>query len=206
MGILKSNNMKVGLFGGTFDPIHNGHIVVAETVLQKVDLERVIFIPAGKPWLKEGREITSATHRLKMVELAISGKSYFELSRIEIERPGATYTVDTLVDLINEKNNAELYVIIGLDSLADFPRWKDPSRLLSLCYLVVVPRPGYPLPDIQAMENQLPGLKTRLILLNAPEIDISSSEVRRRIEEGLSLNHLVPESVAEYIKQNKLYA
>jgi nicotinate-nucleotide adenylyltransferase len=205
MGILKKQNMKVGLFGGTFDPIHNGHIVVAETVLQKVDLEKVIFIPAGKPWLKEGREITSATHRLKMVELAISGKSHFELSRIEIERPGATYTIDTLIDLINKKNNTELYVIIGLDSLADFPRWKNPSRLLSLCYLVVVPRPGYPLPDIRSMEKELPGLKTHLILLNAPEIDISSSEVRRRVEKGLSFKHLVPESVAKYIQENRLY-
>ena len=197
--------MKVGLFGGTFDPIHNGHIMVAETVLRKVDLAKVIFIPAGIPWLKEGRKITSATHRLNMVELAISGKSYFELSKIEIERPGATYTVDTLIDFINETNNTELYVIIGLDSLADFPRWKDPQRLLSLCYLVVVPRPGYPLPDIQAMENEMPGLKTRLILLNAPEIDISSSEVRRRIEEGRSFKHLVPKSVAEYIQENGLY-
>jgi nicotinate-nucleotide adenylyltransferase len=205
MGILKSKNMKVGLFGGTFDPVHNGHILVAETVLQKVDLAKIIFIPAGKPWLKEGRKITSAAYRLKMVELAISGNSHFEISSIEIERPGATYTVDTLVDLINKENNTELYVIIGLDSLADFPRWKNPSRLLRLCYLVVVPRPGYPIPDIRSMEKELPGLKTRLILLNAPDIDISSSEVRRRIKEGLSFKHLVPESVAEYIQENKLY-
>jgi len=198
--------MKVGLFGGTFDPIHKGHIAIAEAVLQKVNLAKVIFIPAGKPWLKEGRKITSATHRLKMVGLAISGKSNFELSSIEIERPGATYTVDTLMDFINNIHGIELYVIMGSDSLVDFPRWKEPQRLLKLCYLVIVPRPGFSLPDLLTMERELPGLRERLIIMSSPEVDISSSDIRRRRAEGLPFEHLVPESVAEYIKRNRLYA
>jgi nicotinate-nucleotide adenylyltransferase len=198
--------MRLGLFGGTFDPIHKGHIAVAETVLQKVNLAKIIFIPAGKPWLKEGSKITSAEHRLKMVELAISGIPHFEISSIEIERPGSTYTVDTLTELLlKNKIITELYVIMGQDSLEDFPRWKDPARLLQLCYLVVVPRPGYSLPNIQVMEKELPDLNRRLIMLSSPEIEISSSNIRQRIERGLPFEHLVPKSVGEYIKQNRLY-
>ena len=198
--------LKIGLFGGTFDPVHNGHLAVAETVHARLDLQKVLFIPAGQPWLKGGREITPAEHRLKMVKLAITGKAYFDVSSIEIERPGATYTVDTLTALLKNMGDVEIYVIIGSDSLEAFPRWKEPARLLKLGYLVTVPRPGYDLPDLPAMYRQVPGLKERLITLDKPEIDISASDIRRRVKENLPFEDLVPVQVADYIKKLKLYA
>jgi len=198
--------IKIGLFGGTFDPVHNGHLAVAETVRTKLDLQKVLFIPAGQPWLKGAREITPAEHRLKMVELAIAGKPYFDISAMEIERPGATYTVDTLTELLKSMGDVEIYIIIGSDSLEAFPRWKEPARLLKLGYLVTVPRPGYNLPDLTAMYRQMPGLKERLIILDEPEIDVSASDIRRRVKEKLSFEDLVPAKVAAYIKKHKLYA
>ena len=197
--------LKIGLFGGTFDPIHNGHLDAAEAVRSKLNLEKVLFIPAGQPWLKEGRRITAAEHRLKMAELAISGKPYFEVSKIEIERPGATYTVDTLSGILKSMGNVEIYVIIGMDTLKDFPRWKDPARLLKLGYLVSVPRPGYSRPDIDIMTRMLPGLKERLIIMDGPEIDISASNIRQRIAAKMPFDELVPAKVAEYIRKNRLY-
>ena len=196
---------KVGLFGGTFDPIHKGHLAAAAAVRDRLHLAKVLFIPAGQPWLKEGRRITPAEQRLEMVKLAIAGKPYFEASTIEIERPGATYTVDTLSEILKSMGSVEIYVIIGMDTLKDFPRWKDPARLLKLGYLVAVPRPGYARPDTELMAVMLPDLKERLVMLDGPEIDISATEIRQRIAAGRTFADLVPAKVAEYIKKKGLY-
>jgi nicotinate-nucleotide adenylyltransferase len=198
--------MNIGVMGGTFDPIHNGHLVVAEEVRSRLDLTVILFVPAGQPWLNKTSPISAAEHRVEMVRLAIADKPHLELSTMEIERPGATYTVDTMAELqaqLGAEN--DLFFILGWGSLAELPQWKEPSRLITLCHLAVVPRPGYPRPDLKALEALIPGLSQRVILLEKPEIDISASEIRDRVARGLSISHLVPKPVNRYIKQQKLY-
>ncbi|MFB0559465.1 MAG: nicotinate-nucleotide adenylyltransferase [Dehalococcoidales bacterium] len=198
--------MNIGVIGGTFDPIHNGHLVVAEEVRTKLDLAEVLFVPAGQPWLKPAVPVSAAEHRVQMVRLAIADKPYFRLSTTEIERAGPTYTVDTIAELQGQLGAGyELFFILGWDSLAELPKWKEPSRLIKMCRLVAVPRPGYPAPDLKFMEPKVPGLSQRVILMDKPEIDISAFSIRNQIAQGLSIHHLVPEPVEGYIKQHKLY-
>jgi len=198
--------MNIGVMGGTFDPIHNGHLAVAEEVRSRLDLTVILFVPAGQPWLKMDNPVSPAEDRVHMVRLAIADKAHLKLSTIEIERPGATYTVDTMAELqaqLGAEN--DLFFILGWGSLAELPQWKESSRLITMCHLAVVPRPGYPRPDLKALEALIPGLSQRVILLEKPEIDISASEIRDRVARGLSITHLVPEPVESYIKQQKLY-
>ena len=198
--------MKIGILGGTFDPVHNGHIKVAEAVKTQLDLAKVVFMPAGQPWLKSDSPVSPAQHRAEMVRLAIAGRLGFELSLLEINRPGPSYTVDTIEEFRNKNGDGnELFFILGRDSLSQLPRWKEPSRLIELCRLVAVPRPGSKLPDLKELETLIPGLSSRLILLDKPEIDVSATQIRKRVAEGLSIRGLVPGPVAEYIKQHKLY-
>ncbi len=198
--------MNIGVLGGTFDPIHRGHLILAEEVRAQLNLVEVLFVPAGQPWLKVDSSISHAEHRVKMVRLAIADKPYFKLSTIEIERLGPTYTVDTIAELkVQLGVGDELFFILGRDNLAELPRWQQPSRLISMCHLVAVPRRGYPLPDLKALEAIIPGLSQRVTLMDKPEIDISASAIRSRVARGLSIRHLVPEPVEEYIRQHKLY-
>jgi len=198
--------VKIGVLGGTFDPIHIGHLVLAEEVRDKLDLDEILFMPAGQPWLKGNNYISPAEHRLEMVRLAIAGKSYFKLSAMEIERPGPTYTVDTMAELKNQiKAGDELFFILGWDNLSQLPQWYQPSRLITMCHLVAVPRPGYPRPDLKALEASIPGLSQRVILLDKPNIDITASSIRDRVAQGVSIHSLVPEPVEAYIEQHKLY-
>ncbi len=198
--------MNIGLMGGTFDPIHNGHLVVAEEIRSRLDLAVLLFVPAGQPWLKMGNPVSLAEDRVHMVRLAIADKPCLKLSTMEVERPGATYTVDTIAELqaqLGAEN--DLYFILGWDSLAELPQWKEPSRLITMCRLAVVPRPGYPRPDLKALEARIPGSSQRVILMDKPEIDISASEIRDRIAQRLSISHLVPGPVESYIRRHRLY-
>ena len=198
--------MKIGILGGTFDPIHNGHIRVAEETKKQLALDKVMFVLAGQPWMKADRAVSPAGHRVEMVRLAIAGRPDFELSLSEVNRPGSTYTVETISDLraqFGEKT--ELFFIVGWDGLLHLPRWKDTSRLVKLCRIVAVPRPGYVMPDLMKLERQIPGLSESLILLDKPEIDISATEIRKRVAEGLSIYGLVPAPVERYIKEHNLY-
>ncbi len=198
--------MNIGVMGGTFDPIHSGHILVAEEARMRLNLTEVLFIPAGQPWLKADRTITRARHRVEMVRLAIADKPYFKLSTMEVDRAGPTYTVDTLVELRGQlKPGDELFLIVGWDDLAQLPRWQKLSHLVQLCFIVVAPRPGYPPPDLKSLEEVVPGLSQRVMLMDKPEVDIRASEIRDRVSRGLSIRHLVPEPVNRYIKQHKLY-
>ncbi len=198
--------MKIGVLGGTFDPIHLAHLAVAEAVKAELDLAEVIFVPAGQPWLKANNYISAAEHRVQMVRLAIAGKSYFRLSTMEIDRPGPSYTVDTMAELRGQiKASDELYFILGWDNLAELPRWREPARLIQLCYLVAVPRPGYPVPDLMKLAGDIPGLSKRVIIMDKPQLDISATEIRKRLSRGEPINDLVPEAVAEYIKRQGLY-
>jgi len=199
--------VNIGVLGGTFDPIHNGHIVVAEEMRARLDLAEVLFVPAGEPWLKEDAPVLAAEHRLQMVRLAIAGKSYFKLSTIEIDRAGPSYAVDTIAEFQAQLGAGdELFFVLGWDNLAQLPQWKEPSRLIQMCRLVAVPRPGYPLPDLNSLEETVPGLSPRLVVLDAPQVDISATDIRERVARGLSIGHLVPEPVDEYIRQHRLYS
>ena len=197
---------KIGVLGGTFDPVHNGHIIVAEETRARLDLAEVLFVPAGQPWLKEDSLISAAEYRVQMVRLAIADKPYFKLSAMEIERTGPSYTVDTITELQAQLGAGdELFFILGWDSLVQFAQWREPSRLIKVCRLVAVSRPGYSLPDLNSLEAVIPGLSRRLIILDKPAVDIDATDIRNRIAQGLSISHLVPEVVDEYIRQHKLY-
>jgi len=199
--------MKIGVLGGTFDPIHIGHLKVAEEVTASLNLNQVIFMPAGKPWLKADNLISPAEHRLEVVRLAIAGKDNFKLSTMEIDRAGPTYTVDTMAELSRQLGSEnELFFILGWDNLTQLPQWHEPSRLIKLFRLVAVPRVDYPPPDLASLEGAIPGLSERVILLDSPRIDINASEIRQRVGQGLPIHHLVPEPVERYIIEHGLYA
>jgi nicotinate-nucleotide adenylyltransferase len=198
--------MKIGILGGTFDPIHGGHLVVAEVVRTRLELALVLFAPAGQPWLKVNNVISAAEHRLEMVRLAIAGKPYFQLSTLELEREGPTYTIDTLRALRQKCGTKdEIFFILGWDNLLDLPRWQQPGELIALCRLVAVPRVGFPVPDLTELEKEVPGVSSRVILLDKPEMDVSASVIRERVCRGLSVGNLVPEAVVEYIGEHGLY-
>ncbi len=199
-------NEKIGILGGTFDPVHNGHIAVALEVRQRLALAKIIFIPAGNPWLKAGTAVSPAAQRVDMLRLAIAPYPGFELSTIEIERQAPSYSVDTVAELLTRLGSGvELYFILGWDGLAQLPQWKEPARLVRLCRLVAVPRPGYNLPDVASLDKAVPGLSKSLVLLDSPRVDISASDIRHRVRHGLPFENLVPEPVAAYIKKNRLY-
>jgi nicotinate-nucleotide adenylyltransferase len=196
----------VGVFGGTFDPVHLGHLAIADEVRRKLRLDEVLFMPAGQPWFKQQREITSAQHRLEMVMLATASHPRFEVSTLELERPGATYTVDTMTQLRASFNQTtDLFFIVGFDSLADLPKWKEPELLVKLCRVAAVRRPGHTKLDIDGLEAAVPGFGESLVVVEAPLLDISASEIRRRVASGLSITDMVPEAVARYIAENDLY-
>jgi len=201
--------MNIGVLGGTFDPIHIGHLKVAEEAVDRLDLPRILFMPAGQPWLKlnNANAISPVQHRLEMVRLAVSGNPRFKLSTLEIERTGPTYTVDTIAQLQSQLGAGdEVFFILGWDNLSQLPQWHQPERLIELCRLVAVPRVDFPLPDFPALEKALPGIKERVILFDKPRIDINASEIRRRAAKGLSISDFVPAPVERYIKEHGLYA
>ncbi len=185
--------------------MHLGHLAIAEEVQLKLCLDEVLFVPAGRPWLKEATGVLGAQHRLAMLRLALGGRPSFKIDTIELDRSGPTYTADTLAELRRRLPGDELFFIIGADNLAQLPRWREPGKIISLCRLAVVPRVGCPPPDIDCLEAAIPGLKQKLILLDKPLIDISASTVRERVRGGLPIDDLVPASVAGYIKEKGLY-
>ncbi len=196
---------RVGVIGGTFDPIHYGHLIIAEEARVKVGLAKVIFIPAGNPPHKLRRPYSPAHHRYRMVELAIASNPYFEISPIEINRPGPSYSVDTMAMLREEMGpDVELYFIMGVDSLAGILTWHKPEELIKLCKIIAVNRPGYGV-DIDALDSLIPGIKEQVIFIKAPEIGISSTEIQQRVREGLPIKYLVPPEVERYIYENNLY-
>ena len=198
--------MRLGIVGGTFDPIHVGHLVIAEEARIKLSLEEVVFIPTGRPWMKQGRVLSEAHHRLSIVRLAVASNPFFRCSSAEVDRPGATYTVDTLEELHRESiGEDEIYFVLGADSAAQFHRWKNPGRILELCTLVVAPRPGFSAPDLGFLEEITPGASRHAILLEGPSLDISGTGIRRRISEGLAVRYQVPEGVERYLHSHGLY-
>ncbi len=199
--------MNRGVFGGTFDPIHNGHLMVADEVRERFNLEEVIFVPAGQPWLKMDWVISAAEDRLRMMHIALDGKPEYKISDMEIARGGPSYTIDTIREMRRETGGEdELFFILGEDNMCQLPQWREAAELIKLCYLVAVPRPGSARAKLKDLEESLPGITERVMVLKRPEIDISSSNIRERVGQGLSVRHLVPEAVNRYLKQKGLFA
>jgi len=199
---------KIGVLGGTFDPIHLGHLIVAEDLRQKLGLGEVLFVPAGRPWLKlkEEKPISPAEHRLAMVRLAVASNPYFKVATMEIDRPGLSYSIDTVLELKAKLGaKSEIYFIVGPDALAELPKWKDPARLVEICQVVGIGRPGYAKADLRKLERSIPGVSQRIMLVDVPQIDISATEIRKRVARGLSIRYLVPEAVEKYIQEHELY-
>ena len=203
---MSGSRMRIGVLGGTFDPVHLGHLSMAEEARIQLGLERVLFLPAGRPWLKEDQPLTSAQHRANMVRLAVDNNHHFEVCLEEIDRPGPTYTVDTLEQLMGGlETTVSLYFILGLDAMEQFHRWKEPGRVVELCNLVVVGRPGHQQFEWPAFFTRYPRAAGRVSLLSTPLTPISGTEIRRRAAEGISLRYQVPEAVADYIEEHGLF-
>ncbi len=196
--------MRIGVLGGTFDPVHMGHLLLAEWALAQLALEAVLWVPTGDPWRKSSRTVTPAEHRAAMVRLAIEGNEAFQFSSLEVDRPGASYSVDTLAELRRQDEKRELFFLVGLDALRDLPNWREPARLIELATLAVAPR-GTDRPSAEELERLLPGLGRRIVWVEMPRIEISGTELRQRAAEGRSLRYLVSDAVEAYIRQRQLY-
>ena len=198
---------RVGILGGTFDPVHLGHLIIAEEIREKMNLDRVVFIPSGKPPHKTALCISNAEHRLAMVQKAVEGNPFFEASDMEIKRPGYTYTVDTLQQLKDYYGESvRLYFIIGADVVHDLMTWKDYRKVFTLCEFIAVMRPGF---EREAFDRtvELLAEQFRAVIHPAevPQIGISSTAIRERCRGGKSVKYLVPEKIEEYIRENGLY-
>lgn len=195
---------QLGILGGTFDPPHYGHLALAENARVQLSLERVLFVPAGQQPLKRAHSTSPVHHRVAMVEAAIAGNADFGLSRVDVDRPGPHYTDDMLALLQEAHPEAELFFLIGSDSLAQLPEWRDPAGIVRQARLAVMPRPGWEV-DMVAIERAVPGIQQRLTWLDAPHLDIAASDLRRRMRAGLPLRYLVPPGVEAYIHEFELY-
>ena len=196
----------IGIIGGTFDPVHLGHLAIAEEARKQIKLDKVEFLPAGHPYFKDESSISPAEDRINMLKLALAGKNYFSISLMEIMRPGPSYAVDTIAQMKEQlEAGDELYFIMGWDSLMTLHLWQEPQRLIRLCRIVAAPRPGYSEPDISLIEKRLPDIRQRVIVMERPQIDISATDIRQLVSQGLPIDHLVPEEVARYIREHHLY-
>lgn len=191
---------RIGIMGGTFDPIHNGHLVAASEVAWVYDLDEVIFVPTGRPVFKMDKTVTNAEDRYLMTVIATASNSKFTVSRVDIDRPGITYTIDTLRDIHRIRPEAELFFITGADAVAEIMRWKNAEEMLRLAHFVAVSRPGYT-SDL----NHLAVPSHALDMLEIPALAISSTDVRRRSREGEPIWYLVPDGVVQYISKHGLY-
>ncbi len=190
--------MEIGVLGGTFDPIHNAHLLLAEQAREQLALRKVLFVPAGDPWRKAFRRVTPAEHRLAMTRLAVADDPGFIVDDCEVQREGASYTADTLRELHQRYKKDELFLLLGEDALADLPFWRDPEKIAEEARIVVAPRGGVVLPE-------LPFDPEPVVRIEMPHLDISSTGVRERAKAGRSLRYLVPDAVAAYITEHKLY-
>ena len=196
---------RLGIVGGTFDPIHIGHLVAAEEARVQFSLDRVIFMPAGQPAFKDLSEVTEAEHRYLMAVLATAANPDFDVSRLEIERPGPTYTVDTLVALAGEYGaDAELFFVTGADAVWEILAWKDAERVAELATFIAATRPGYDL-DAAVRAHQEAASRFRIEYMEVPALAISSTDLRRRVAESRPIRYLTPEPVVSYIAKYGLY-
>ena len=207
--LARTGRPSIGILGGTFDPIHLGHLALARAARANVGLDEIVFVPAARPPHKLGRPISPANDRLAMVELAVEGEPATSVSRLELDRSGPSYTVDTVAAMLDEaarnEREIDITVILSAESFADLPDWHAADRLVELATIAVAPRPGHPLPDPTTLADKLPGLVGRLLVIHDTLPDISASAIRARVAAGRPIDHLVPPRVAAYIEEHHLY-
>lgn len=205
----RTGQQRVGILGGSFDPIHIGHLLIAEYAREQLQLSEVRFIPAAISPLKLDKQPTDAKHRVEMVRLAIGGNVHFRLDERELRRDGPSYTVDTLAELKSEYPDAELVFIMGADALADLQAWREPERICQLAFLAIALRGGRPAPDLDLLRRFLPQARVANAeehILHLPQLEISSTDIRNRIRAGKTIRYQVPTAVEAYIATAKLYA
>jgi nicotinate-nucleotide adenylyltransferase len=198
----------LGILGGTFDPIHDAHLAIAQATLEALDLEAVLFVPAGLPPHKRDRVVTPPRHRVAMTELAVSSNPAFRVSRIEVERTGPSYAVDTVHEIADRsaaEGRPSPVFIVSVETLRGLITWREPQRLVSLCRLAVAPRCGHRRPGNEWLAEHFPGLEQQVMFLDGPELGHSGSDIRARVASGRSISYLVPTPVDAYIARNHLY-
>jgi nicotinate-nucleotide adenylyltransferase len=197
--------MRIGIFGGTFDPPHVGHLILAAEALEQLDLQRILWVLTLDPPHKQGRQLSPLDLRLEMVEAAIADNSAFELSRIEIDRPGPHFAYETVQLLSDQFSKAELYYLIGGDSLRDLLTWRNPEELIkSVAGLGVMRRPGARI-NLNRLEREIPGLTQKIIFIDTPRLEISSRLIRQRAAQGRTFRYYLPEKVFRIVDRNQLY-
>ena len=200
---------RIGLYGGSFNPIHIAHLALAEHAAEALALERVIFIPARIPPHKRSEELASARHRVRMARLAVADNPRFSVSEIELKRPGRSYTIDTVRAMRKRfGGGAELFFLIGADTVGELKTWLEVRKLVTLCRFVPLGRPGVRLPGVGELAAEVGEKEARSILrgmLKMPRLEISASDIRRRVAEGRSIRYLVPDAVGEYVRKHRLY-
>ncbi|QDU45940.1 Nicotinate-nucleotide adenylyltransferase [Symmachiella dynata] len=198
--------MRLGIFGGTFDPVHYGHLLLAEQCREQCQLDEVRFMPAGIPPHKTDVKISSGKDRVEMLRLAIAGQESFTIDERELARSGPSYTYETLEELREEDSQRELFLIIGADSLRDFPIWRHPQRILAAAQLAVVNRGGEPMPQLDELISLMgPEVATRTHLVTIPGLELASSDIRKRAASGESIRYMTPRAVECYIEAQQLY-
>lgn len=201
--------MQLGILGGTFDPVHYGHLLMAECCREQCALDEVWLMPAARSPHKPQERVSSADHRLEMLRLAIAGNEAFRVSSLEVDRGGVSFTVETLAELRSSLPDARLFLLLGADSLADFPKWREPARICELAIPVVAARPGYEPPDLEPLAELVSPRRMEQIRryqVEMPLIDLSGTELRRRAAEGRSLRYRTPRAVQKYIETHRVYA
>jgi nicotinate-nucleotide adenylyltransferase len=206
MNIEHKKERRLGIMGGTFDPIHYGHLVTAEGARYSFGLERVIFIPSGRPPHKPGHIVSEPLDRYKMTCLAVASNHYFCASVLEVERPGPSYTIDTVRSVMQLYPDTVIYFITGADALLEIFTWKDFDVLLSICNFVAATRPGYRLFELmEKLDGLPPDMKKNISYMEVPALAISSTDIRQRMRDGRPIKYLLPEPVEDYVKKNDLY-
>jgi nicotinate-nucleotide adenylyltransferase len=199
---------RVGIFGGTFDPVHLGHLIMAEQCREQAELDQVWFVPAARPPHKQDQPLTGFAQRVEMLALAVAGMPAFRIEELEKDRPGPSYTVETLEELHRRHPDTQFSLLLGSDSLPDLPMWRNPTRIVELAELLIFPRPGWPLPSVDEVRQTLglaPQFPLRIRAIESPQIDIASRDLRHRIAQHRSVRFLIPRAVECYIEEKKLY-
>ncbi len=198
-------NGRVGIFGGSFNPLHHGHLIAAEFAAETIGLGLVLFAPVVHPPHRDGKQLAPIEHRLAMIEMAIADNDRFQLNLVDVERPGPHYSVDTVKIIEQQYPNSELYFVMGGDSFKGFPKWSRPGEIVEHCRLAVMRRPSTRPVQPYMHEDVMPGLQARVDMIEAPPIGISATRVREQLSVGKSVRYLVPNSVLDYVHSNDLY-
>ncbi|MCA9215157.1 MAG: nicotinate-nucleotide adenylyltransferase [Planctomycetales bacterium] len=197
--------MRIGVFGGSFDPVHNGHLLLAESCREQGKLDRVFLIPAVVSPHKQDDLPADGNDRLEMLRLAVGGNEHFEVSDLELQRGGVSYTVDTLTAIASKHPGDDLFFMMGADSLLDFPNWREPQAICRLASVLVVARPDCPNPDLECLREFGEGVVDSSRIVDMPRVDYSSTEIRSRVRRGKSIRYRTPRSVEKYIEAKRLY-